>query len=115
MRNMNFMLTTRQIKDKSKSVTRRLGWWFLKPGDVLNACEKCQGLKKGEKVIKLCQIRVLSTRGEKLFEISESDVIAEGFPNMTPFEFVNMFSRKMKTHIAVWVNRIEFEYLEDTK
>ena len=43
------MLTKEQILARTKTVTRRLGWWFLKPGDVVWACEKCMGLKKGEK------------------------------------------------------------------
>ena len=59
-RNMSFMLTTEQIRNRTKTVTRRLGWQFLKTGDVLNACVKCQGLKPGETVERLCQIRVTS-------------------------------------------------------
>ena len=50
-RNMSFALTTKQIEDETKDVTRRNGWWFLKPGDQIWAVEKCMGLKKGEKVI----------------------------------------------------------------
>ena len=49
-RNMSFMITTEQIKNRTKTVTRRLGWNFLKPGEVVNACEKCRGLKAGQKV-----------------------------------------------------------------
>ena len=47
-RNMSFALTTKQIEDETKDVTRRNGWWFLKPGDQIWAVEKCMGLKKGE-------------------------------------------------------------------
>ncbi len=50
MRNMSFMLTTQQMQDRTKDVTRRVGWWFLKPGDVIMAVEKGMGLKKGEKI-----------------------------------------------------------------
>jgi len=50
------MLTTSQIKNKPKTVTRRLGWWYLQPGNIINAVEKGMGLKKGEKVKKICQI-----------------------------------------------------------
>lgn len=50
MRNISFALTTPQFKSRSKDVTRRIGWWFLKPGDVVMGVEKGMGLKKGEKV-----------------------------------------------------------------
>ena len=46
---MSFMLTTNQIIDETKDVTRRNGWENLKPGDRLRAVEKAMGLKKGEK------------------------------------------------------------------
>ena len=48
MRNMSYAMTTQQIIDETKDVTRRLGWADLRPGDRVQACEKCQGLKKGE-------------------------------------------------------------------
>ena len=65
-RNMSFMLTTDQLRAGTKDVTRRLGWWFLKPGDLVWACEKCMGLKKGQKVKRLRLIRVLKTNAERL-------------------------------------------------
>ena len=66
MRNMSFSATTEQIRNGTKTVTRRLGWTFLKPGDVVMACVKCQGLKKGEKVEKIRPIRIVSVRKEPL-------------------------------------------------
>ena len=45
-RNMSFSMTTEAIRDRSKTVTRRLGWSFLQPGDLLWAVEKGMGLKK---------------------------------------------------------------------
>ena len=110
-RNMSFMLTTKQIENKTKTVTRRLGWWFLKPGDILNACERCQGLKKGQKINKLCQIQVISTRTEHLNMITLDDCKKEGFPHLTPWEFVRMFKGEMDCKGYPEVNRIEFEYV----
>lgn len=110
-RNMSFMLTTEQIKNRSKTVTRRLGWWFLKPGDVLNACEKCQGLKKGEKINKLCQIIVVSTQKVPLDKMTHAECFREGFPDMVPSEFIQMFRREMKCGMRAEVNRIEFRYI----
>ena len=111
-RNMSFSLTTEQVRNRSKTVTRRLGWWFLKPGDIVNAVEKAMGLKKGEKVKIICQIRIVSTRPEPLQDITNSDIIKEGFPNMSIDEFIAMFCRSHKgCSPATIVNRIEFEYL----
>lgn len=110
-RNMSFMLTTEQFKNKTKTVTRRLGWWFLKSGDILCGVEKCQGLKKGEKIKRLGLIEVVSTRKEHLYEIKKEDCIAEGFPELSTNEFVEMFCKEMKCNSSMFVNRIEFKYL----
>ena len=111
-RNMSFMLTQEQYVDGSKDVTRRLGWGFLKPGDILNGVEKSQGLKKGEKIKVLGQHEVISTRWEPLYAITEEDVIREGFPDMTPAEFIAFFRKANKCEWATPVNRIEFKKLE---
>lgn len=112
-RNMSFMLTTKQIRNRTKTVTRRLGWWKLKPGEILIACEKCQGLRKGEKIVKLTQIRVISTSEEPLSAITQEECDKEGFPDMSPAEFISMFvhSHKGAAPDGI-VNRIEFEYLD---
>lgn len=110
MRNMSFMLTTQQILDETKFVTRRLGWWFLKPFDVVMACEKCQGLKKGEKINKLKKITIMKTGPEKLCDITRRDVWLEGFPEMSTQEFIVMFCKEMKCNALTIVNRIEFIY-----
>lgn len=66
MRNISFMLTKPQIRDLSKTVTRWVGWWNLKEGDVLRGAEKGMGLKAGEKVQPLATIRVASAKPEPL-------------------------------------------------
>lgn len=53
MRRMSFMLTKEQVLNQTKDVTRRNGWAFLKPGDLIQPVEKCMGLKKGEKQVLL--------------------------------------------------------------
>lgn len=113
-RNMSFRITTEQIRNRTKTVTRRLGWKFLKPGDILNACVKCQGLKKGERVEKICQIRVISSRLEPLNAVTSEDVEKEGFPSMSPLDFMIMFAQANKVKEPTTpVNRIEFEYIEE--
>lgn len=96
-RNMSFALTTEQIRNRTKTVTRRLGWKFLKVGDVLNACVKCQGLKPGEKIEQLCQIRVVGVRREPLCYIANepNGTALEGFPELTGAGFVKMFLSHM--------------------
>ena len=108
---MSFMLTKEQIKAQTKTVTRRLGWWFLKPGDLLWACEKCMGLKKGEKVKKICLIRIVATKPEPLTAVTQEECAKEGFPDKTPQEFIKMFCEFNRCKVDTMVNRIEFEYL----
>jgi hypothetical protein len=114
MRNMSFQLTASQILDRTKTVTRRLGWNNLKPGDLVRACEKCQGLKRGEKVKRLATIRVISVRREYLCNVltySRDEIAREGFPAMQPADFLAMFLREMGCGLSQPVNRIEFEYV----
>jgi len=112
MRNMSFMLTTDQVYSKTKTVTRRRGWWFLKPGDIVCAVEKGMGLKKGKKIKKICPISIVSVRREPLHCISSEEVFKEGFPGASPEWFIAMFCKSHKgTHLNSIVNRIEFEYL----
>ena len=94
-RNISFSLTTQQIRDRTKTVTRRKGWKFLKSGDVLNACVKCIGLKPGEKIERLGQIRVTEVRRESLYRMLDNlygatESKAEGFPDKTGPEFVEI-------------------------
>lgn len=110
-RNMSFEMTTEQFKARTKTVTRRFGWWFLKPGDVVRGVEKSMGLRPGEKVKPLGMILVRSTRAEPLNAITQDDVIREGFPSWTPEQFVSMLVDHYGVSRTAKVNRIEFEYL----
>jgi hypothetical protein len=111
-RNMSFMLTTEQVRNRTKTVTRRTGWSFLKPGDIVNAVEKGMGIKKGQKVTRICQIRIKSIRwGEPLYYITKDECIKEGFHEMEPDDFIDMFIRHNKVWAGCPVNRIEFEYI----
>lgn len=120
MRNMSFAMTTDQIQDGTKTVTRRLGWLHLKPGDMLRPVRKCMGLKPGEKIEALREpVRVVSPSREPLrrmtddIEYGRAECIREGFPDLTPAQFVAMFcaSHKPCTPETI-VTRIEFEYPE---
>jgi len=106
---MSFMLTTEQMYNKTKDVTRRVGWWFLKPGDKVMAVEKGMGLKKGEKVKRIYPIEIVSVRKEPLNYITAEEVVREGFPELSMRDFMTMF---MKSHKGCTphteINRIEF-------
>lgn len=117
MRNQSFAITTEQYRNRTKTVTRRNGWAFAKVGDVVAGCEKCQGLKKGEKVVKIGKHRFVDLRWEPLRrmidepEYGSQEVILEGFPEMTPAEFVAMYCRHNKCEPETLVHRMEFEYV----
>ena len=117
MRNISFNLTPAQVKDRSKTVTRRLGWTFLKVGDILMACEKCMGLKRGEKIAKIGRIEVTNVRRELLSDLidplgyGDAEAIKEGFPNLSGVGFVEMFRKEMGCKNTM-VTRIEFKYLD---
>lgn len=118
MRNMSFMLTVASMRAREKDVTRRLGWWFLEPGTVVCAIEKGQGLKAGEQVVRLGTIRITGVRSERLDKMIENaaygqiEVRREGFPQMSPMEFITMFcASHAKCLPSSVVNRIQFEHL----
>jgi len=112
-RNMSFMLTTQQMYDKTKTHTIRDGWWHLKAGEIVNAVEKCMGLKKGEKIVKIGLIRILFTRRDMLVNVTPDLCVKEGFPDLTPVEFAQMFCRHNKKATPTKpLNFIGFEHVE---
>ena len=116
MRNISFMLTQPQIKNRSKTVTRRNGWRFLRVDELLQGVDRCQGLKKGEHPVKLEVIRVKEVSFEPLEAITPEDVIREGFPEMTCGQFIDMF---IKSHKGVKpeteITRIVFGYVDEVQ
>ncbi len=117
MRNISFSLTTPQFIDGTKDVTRRLKWEFLKVGDHLMGCKKCQGIKPGESLERLGPIEVVSITREPLSRMIDdarygrAEAKREGFPEMTGRQFVEMFCRHMKCTPATPIARIEFRRL----
>lgn len=122
MRNISFMLTPDQIKNRTKTVTRRVGWAKLESGQLLRGVEKGMGLRAGEKVKELAVIRVVSVRPEPLSAMIEdldygfAECEKEGFGDhhtlRWPTQFVEFFcnSHRGCTPQTV-VTRIEFEYV----
>jgi hypothetical protein len=115
---MAFSHTAPQIRDRSKTVTRRTGWRCLKAGDLIQAVEKARGLRKGERVRDLAILRIVSVRVEPLSRLitearyAEDELPREGFPCWSRDEFIEMFLRVNRlTSTTVRVTRIEFEYV----
>ena len=115
-RRMSFARTIEQMRARTKTVTRRLGWWvksqdspLVLPGEHVIACEKTQGLKRGERQRVIRSIEIVSIWREPLGDITPEDCAAEGFPGMTPSEFVSFFGHPADTIVT----RIRFRHLHD--
>jgi hypothetical protein len=122
---MSFALTTTQVMEGTKTVTRRLGWLHLKVGDQLRPVRKCMGLRPGEKLAVLRDpITVTGIRREPLaamvldMEYGSAECALEGFGEhpdyRIPGAFIEMFCSTHKgcTPETI-VTRIEFAYHSD--
>jgi hypothetical protein len=122
MRNMSFALTEPQILDGTKTVTRRLGWLWLKRGDLVCPVRKGMGLKPGESIVRLRPpLRIEDVSREVLrtmlddLDYGFNEVRREGFEHSplycTPSTWVEFFcnTHRGATPETV-VTRIEFSY-----
>ncbi len=122
MRLISCSLTEPQVRAGTKDVTRRLGWLNVKVGERLMFCRKIMGRKKGEPLVRIRAIEVVSVRREPLGKMlswwsdaaqyGEDEVKREGFPEMSPLNFIEFF---MKSHKGCTnkteITRIEFKYI----
>lgn len=124
---MSVALTETAVRDRRKTVTRRAGWSFLRPGDQLELCRKVMGRRRGEPLERICMVEVVDVRRERLSAITASDVTAEGFTpaELAPYacgddpvgdELSRAFCRFFVEHIGggihQQVTRIEWRYLD---
>ena len=117
MRNISFMLTQPQFRARTKTVTRRFGWWFANVGDVFMGVEQCQGLGRGGKIVPMGPIEVVSTLRERpdailTYANPQAELALEGFPHMGPEAFVDMLIKANWKKRHEDVNRIEYRYLD---
>ena len=117
MRHISCALTTRQVLDRSKTVSRRLGWRFAKPGMRLQIDRKCMGLKKGEHPEKLATVELVCVRFEPLCIMLDEpyghiEAKLEGFPSFTGKGFVEMFTREMRCPAFRIITRLQWVYLD---
>jgi hypothetical protein len=113
---MAVALTIPQVKDESKTVTRRKGWLrkgtpMLKEGDLLTLCAKVQGRKPGEPLDRIVTVTIVSVRRERLDAVTPEDVTAEGFPGWSPEQFIKFFCDTHKgCEPGTVITRIEWRY-----
>jgi hypothetical protein len=110
MRRMSFSLTKRQLLDGTKTVTRRKGWEWARPGDQVVAVSKAMGLKPGEHAEVYGTVEFLDVRTEPLEAITDEDVAREGFPGRDRAWFVEHFCQAMRCEPSTIVRRIEFRF-----
>lgn len=114
MRNWSFFLTTEQVRNQSKRVTRRkVSPGLPKVGELRQPVVKMQGIPKGGHVEKIGgPVRVTDVRIEPLDHMQPEDLALEGFPGYSLNQFFDMFRRShgMRTNQEP-VARIEFEYV----
>jgi hypothetical protein len=106
-RRMSVAMTTQQVLDRTKTVTRRKGWWLdkhgrplVKPGDHLILVDRVMGFKKGERATVLAEVEVVSVRREHPARIG-------------PAAFVHRyFVVAQGMSVDDMVTRIEWRYLD---
>jgi hypothetical protein len=125
---MSVAFTEQAVRDRVKTVTRRKGWKFLKPGDRLTLVRKAMGREPGEPLVRIVDVEVVSVERLPLGSIgncvchpwpdnggtySADEVAREGFPGMDPDEFVRRFFVEAQgMGPSDMVTRIEWRYLD---
>lgn len=111
---MSVAFTEDAVRARIKTVTRRKGWTFLKPGDRLTLCRKVMG-RQGAPLVRVAEVQVVAVTREPLSAITPAEVALEGFPGMTPAEFIRRFFTDAQGIPAdAEVTRVEWRYLECT-
>ena len=133
---MSVAHTEQAVRERRKTVTRRLGWRFLKPGDRLTLCRKVMGRKPGEPLERIAEVEVVSVRREPLCAITDEDIALECVPLIDEYgherfdevwindgepwahakpatwAWVSWFALTMDCRPETEVTRIEWRYIE---
>ncbi len=116
-RNMSFAFTTPQFQARTKTVTRRFGWKWVRPGTPLMGVEKAMGLKRGETVVRLGPIEVTDAwreRADAILSYSDpkAECAREGFPELDPEQFLDMLLKANGKKPGDMLTRIAFRYVD---
>ena len=123
---MSVAFTEAAVRDRTKTVTRRKGWWkdkngrrIIQPGDRITLCRKVMGRKKGEPLERIVDVEVVDVCREHLSNVThfpaygESEMCREGFPGLDPARFVHdFFVDAQGMDPDDLVTRIEWRYIE---
>ncbi len=96
-----------------------MGWRGLRAGDRLTLCREVMGRRRADRhvepLVRIVDVEVLAVGRERLDAITADEVVAEGFPEMTPEQFVEFFcdSHRGCTPDST-VTRIQWRYLPPT-
>ncbi|SER95870.1 hypothetical protein SAMN05216188_11887 [Lentzea xinjiangensis] len=120
---MSVAFTEDAVRNRTKTVTRRKGWTFLKPGDRLTLCRKVMGRKPGEPLVRVAEVEVVEVWREPLGMVlpswgrrkyGEAEMTREGFPGLEPAEFVRRyFTEAQGMTENDTVTRIEWRFLDE--
>jgi hypothetical protein len=120
---MSVAFTEAQVRDRTKTVTRRKGWTFLKPGDHLTLCRKVMGRKKGEPLERIVNVEVIDVRREPLGNVlqghathnlyGQAEMEREGFPGLDPALFIARYFAPQGLDRNSLVTRIQWRYLDE--
>lgn len=108
---MSVAHTAAAVRARQKTVTRRIGWRFLKVGDRLTLCEKVMGRKAGEPLVRIVEVEVIDVRRERLDQVTDREAAAEGFPGSTAEAFVAFYCGTFGASPESMLTRIEWRYL----
>lgn len=118
-RRMSCAMTVDQVRNRTKSETRRHvdSWAHLNAGDRLTLVEKAMGLPKGATQVVLAHVEVVSVDVEPLDAITSTGCAAEGFPAMTPADFVAFWlsGHGYPPEARPLVRVIRWQYLDETE
>jgi len=113
---MSVTLTEQAVVERRKTVTRRLGWTFLKPGDRLTLCRKVMGRRRKDGTVepleRLAEVEVVDVRRQRLCDFDVEDIDREGVPGYrTKQSWVWWFCETMGVGPLDEITRIEWRYL----
>lgn len=111
---MSVAFTEQAVVERRKTVTRRKGWTFLKPGDRLTLCRKVMGRKQGEPLVRIAEVEVVSViRSPLITASSRLELAREGCGHLTFHEFYKAYFEPQGIRPTDNVTRIEWRYLDD--
>jgi hypothetical protein len=115
---MSVAYTEAAVRERRKTVTRRLGWLFAKPGDRITLCRKVMGRKRGEPLDRIAEVEIVSVGRERLDDIGPGDIVREGFATSAGYtadreRFIDLF-RNFGAGPGTIVTRIEWRYVDES-